>query len=447
MIHVPAGRAASCSTTRWSTGTTPPSPSPASAAGRCIGRAGACSAGRARSTACSRSAAIRRTTTAGRRWAAGLVVRGGAALFQVDRALWPGEEGQRGKSGPILVEDYRTTLRPDAPVRRCRAAGRHSADQGPQRQPARGRRLLADVAQRPLPRLDRAHLPGTGAPPAEPAGRDRGRSPPSCCSRASAASASPSARTGKDRRVMAGARGDPVGRHHQLAAPAAGLGHRAGRAPEVDRRRRRPRPAGRRRQSVGPLRRPHLAPGQGRGVDQRAVAPASAGGRGRALADDRARRADLRRHPARRRSPAAARGWPAPTSSCCSRRQATTTNKFGELEREPGMTVAVSIARPESRGTIMAQSADPFVRPVAQAQLPVGAQRPARVARRRGPGAPHLRGSSAGASTAWRRSRPAPASPPRRRLPITSASRARRSITSSAPARWARTRWRWSIPG
>jgi choline dehydrogenase len=38
-------------------------------------------------------------------------------------------------------------------------------------------------------------------------------------------------------------------------------------------------------------------------------------------------------------------------------------NRFGELEREPGMTVAVSIARPESRGAIMAKSPDPFVRP------------------------------------------------------------------------------------
>ncbi len=38
--------------------------------------------------------------------------------------------------------------------------------------------------------------------------------------------------------------------------------------------------------------------------------------------------------------------------------------KFGELEREPGATVAVSIARPESRGTIMAVSPDPHVRPV-----------------------------------------------------------------------------------
>jgi choline dehydrogenase len=38
-------------------------------------------------------------------------------------------------------------------------------------------------------------------------------------------------------------------------------------------------------------------------------------------------------------------------------------NKFGALERAPGMTIAVSIARPESRGTVMAKSSDPFVRP------------------------------------------------------------------------------------
>lgn len=36
---------------------------------------------------------------------------------------------------------------------------------------------------------------------------------------------------------------------------------------------------------------------------------------------------------------------------------------FGALEREPGATIAVSIARPESRGSIMAQSADPYARP------------------------------------------------------------------------------------
>ncbi|GGG49556.1 choline dehydrogenase [Caldovatus sediminis] len=37
--------------------------------------------------------------------------------------------------------------------------------------------------------------------------------------------------------------------------------------------------------------------------------------------------------------------------------------KFGVLEREPGMTVAVCPVRPDSRGTVMARSADPFERP------------------------------------------------------------------------------------
>jgi len=39
-------------------------------------------------------------------------------------------------------------------------------------------------------------------------------------------------------------------------------------------------------------------------------------------------------------------------------------SKFGALERKPGMTVACSIARPESRGTIMAQSSDPRQAPL-----------------------------------------------------------------------------------
>ena len=39
-------------------------------------------------------------------------------------------------------------------------------------------------------------------------------------------------------------------------------------------------------------------------------------------------------------------------------------SKFGALERKPGMTVACSIARPESRGTIMAQSSDPRQAPI-----------------------------------------------------------------------------------
>jgi choline dehydrogenase len=38
--------------------------------------------------------------------------------------------------------------------------------------------------------------------------------------------------------------------------------------------------------------------------------------------------------------------------------------KFGELEREDGMTVAVCPVRPDSRGTIMARSADPAEKPI-----------------------------------------------------------------------------------
>ncbi len=38
--------------------------------------------------------------------------------------------------------------------------------------------------------------------------------------------------------------------------------------------------------------------------------------------------------------------------------------RFGKLEREPGMTVAVCPVRPDSRGSIMAQSPDPFAAPL-----------------------------------------------------------------------------------
>ncbi|MFN0164197.1 MAG: GMC family oxidoreductase [Burkholderiales bacterium] len=40
--------------------------------------------------------------------------------------------------------------------------------------------------------------------------------------------------------------------------------------------------------------------------------------------------------------------------------------KFGELEREPGVTVAVCIAQPASRGSVMARSPDPAMHPVIQ---------------------------------------------------------------------------------
>lgn len=38
--------------------------------------------------------------------------------------------------------------------------------------------------------------------------------------------------------------------------------------------------------------------------------------------------------------------------------------KFGQLDDEPGMSCVVCVVKPDSRGTIMAESADPFARPV-----------------------------------------------------------------------------------
>src|SRR4029077_2640823 len=37
--------------------------------------------------------------------------------------------------------------------------------------------------------------------------------------------------------------------------------------------------------------------------------------------------------------------------------------KFGQLDDEPGMSCVVCVVKPDSRGTIMAESADPFARP------------------------------------------------------------------------------------
>ena len=216
----------------------------------------------------------------------GLVVRRGAALFQVDRALCAGRGRAARQEWPHPGRGLPHHLGSDPSVRRCRAAGRPSPDQGPQRPPARGRRLFADVAQWPFPRLDGTHVPGTGERPAEPARRDQGVCHQAAVRRQALRGCSlppegpGSAGDGR-------ARSHPVGRHHQLATPAAGLRRWPGRAPEVDRRRRRPRSAGCRRQSVRPLCDPHLAPGQGRGVDQRAVARAAARRRDRPLADAR----------------------------------------------------------------------------------------------------------------------------------------------------------------
>ena len=68
------------------------------------------------------------------------------------------------------------------------------------------------------------------------------------------------------------------------------------RASAGDRRAGGARPARGRRQSAGPLRGAHLAPGARRRFDQPAGARGAAGRRGGAVLPDRQRRADLRRH-------------------------------------------------------------------------------------------------------------------------------------------------------
>ena len=125
----------------------------------------------------------------------------------------------------------------------------------------------------------------------------------------------------------------------------------------------------------------------------------------------------------------------------------TITLKFGQLDDEPGMSCVVCVVKPDSRGTIMAASADPFARPAIRPNYFTDPHRRAGSAGRRratsAASSPHLRSPS----TAWARPRPAPtsrATPTCWTMPAASATR---SITRSAPARWARTRAPSSIRG
>ena len=163
---------------------------------------------------------------------------------------------------------------------------------------------------------------------------------------------------GVDRRAAGGARGDPVRRRRQLAACAADFRHRPGGASAIDRRAGGARSAGGRRQSERPLRRAHLAPGARRGdINQLA--------RGLRLAREVARWATVG-------NGALTFGVTSAMVFCRSREGLASPDLqllftpasyaqgvFRQLEREPGMTVAVCPVRPESRGTIMAQVARP----------------------------------------------------------------------------------------
>ena len=46
----------------------------------------------------------------------------------------------------------------------------------------------------------------------------------------------------------------------------------------------------------------------------------------------------------------------------------TNTLKFGQLDDKPAMSCVVCVVKPDSRGTIMAVSADPFARPAIMAR-------------------------------------------------------------------------------
>ena len=285
--------------------------------------------------------------------------------------------------------------------------------------------------------------------PAEPAGRDRARWPPGCCSRASAASASPSARTGNDRRGARRARGDPV-----AAAPinSPHLLQVSGIGPAAH------------LQSIG-VRvvhdlpgvganltdhyvDPHLAPGQGRGVDQRAGALAAACCARSRAGCDRPRRADLRRHHRAGVLPQPrGAGQPRPAAAVHARQL-----------RPEQVRPARARARHDRRGLLgagpTAAARSWPVRPIrsrGRRSSPTTCRRPttcaccspaSRMARRIF--------AAAGAGPAQRRSEitPGPGITTRRgTCRLRRAGRARRSITPSAPARWARTRWRWSIRG
>ena len=134
------------------------------------------------------------------------------------------------------------------------------------------------------------------------------------------------------------------------------------------------------------------------------------GARDRPLADDGARRADLRRV-----QRASVR--PQPRGAGEPRYPAAVL--AGELRPEQ-VRRAGARARHDDRGQHRpareprhdhGQVARSVRAPVAQAQLSVGAQRPARLARRHRACAPHLRRAGAGAAQRRARSRPAPTSP------------------------------------
>ena len=127
MIHIPAG-VRSCCTIRWSTGTTRTEPEPGIARpAHPLAARQACSAARARSTACSMSAAIRPITTAGRRWAAAAGASTTCCRISASRSTTRRATPRAPRQGrPAAGRGLPHHPAADPSLRRSRAAGRLS---------------------------------------------------------------------------------------------------------------------------------------------------------------------------------------------------------------------------------------------------------------------------------------------------------------------------------
>ena len=132
------------------------------ATGHSIARGARCWAGRPRLTACCSSAAMRLTSTAGRRWAArGWSYDDIKQYFKSIERYAPGDPGRAWQVGTYAGRGLPDGPAAHAPLRGSGPAGRAQPfREGPERPTAcGGRGLLADVAQRALPGLHRPHLP------------------------------------------------------------------------------------------------------------------------------------------------------------------------------------------------------------------------------------------------------------------------------------------------
>ena len=274
-----------------------------------------------------------------------------------------GDAEYRGKGGPLRVEDYRTIL--PLTHRFVEAAQQVGFRVQPrsERQDAGGRRLFADDAQGPLPRLDRADLSGRGEEARRTCGSRPRRWRRGCCWMASAASASRSASAGMDREARAAREvilcGGSVNSPHLLQISGIGPAEHL--------------------QSIG-VAVVHDLPGVGANLQDHYVARISHRAKNAVSINQLAHgvrlAAEAVRFVATGRG-ALTFGVTSAQVFCRSRPELASPDlqllftpasydaaRFGQLEREPGMTVAVCPVRPDSRGTIMARSADPFAAPV-----------------------------------------------------------------------------------